>query len=263
MVDILYQEERLVAILEFLKENNRISVEKICSLFDISRDTARRDLVKLEEEKKIVRTRGGAILPSIHNEIKNYSNRLNTVSEEKKTIGKIAAALISPGDRVILDASTTVQSCAEYIDNVDCTIVTNSINQAEILSANSNINIQLLGGTLQKEHRFLYGSSVVEKLSEYIVDKAFIGVVGISENGLTIAHEEDGVVKRKMMQQAKQVIVLADNTKLGITDFFRFADLQNIDLLITDKAPPQIFQDLLSQHNVELLTAEDAEKGVD
>lgn len=259
----MYQEERLVAILEFLKRNNRISVEQICSLFDVSRDTARRDLVRLEEEKSIVRTRGGAILPSVHNEVKNYSHRLKTVSEEKRIIGKKAASLIYPGDRVILDASTTVQSCAEQIENTDCTVITNSINLAEVLSSKQDVNIQLLGGKLQKEHRFLYGSSVVEKLSEYHVDKAFIGVVGISDRGLTIAHEEDGTVKRKMIRQAKQVIVLADHTKLGITDFFRFADLKDIDLLITDKTPPKAFIDLLRKNNVELLTAEQENEGED
>lgn len=259
----LYQEERLLAILEFLNKNNRVSVEQICSLFDISRDTARRDLVKLEEEKSIVRTRGGAILPSVHDEVKNYSNRLNIVSEEKKIIGRKAASLIYPGDTLILDASTTVQSCAEHIENINCKIITNSINQAEILSSNPEINIQLLGGTLQKEHRFLYGASVVEKLSEYHVDKAFIGVVGISDKGLTIAHEEDGVVKKTMIQQAKQVIVLADHTKLGNTDFFRFADLQDIDLLITDKTPPKAFRDVLSKNNVELLTADQEDEGDD
>jgi DeoR/GlpR family transcriptional regulator of sugar metabolism len=259
----LYQEERLLAILEFLEKNNRISVEQICSLFDVSRDTARRDLVRLEEEKSIVRTRGGAILPSVHHEVKNYSHRLKTVSEEKKIIGKKAASLIYPGDRVILDASTTVQSCAEQIENMDCTIITNSINLAEVLSTKSEVNIQLLGGTLQKEHRFLYGSTVVEKLSEYHVDKAFIGVVGISERGITIAHEEDGVVKRKMIRQAKQVILLADHTKLGNTDFFRFADLKDIDLLITDKTPPKAFMELLRKSNVELLTAEQENEGED
>lgn len=259
----MYQEERLVAILEFLKRNNRISVEQICSLFDVSRDTARRDLVRLEEEKSIVRTRGGAILPSVHNEVKNYSHRLKTVSEEKRIIGKKAASLIYPGDRVILDASTTVQSCAEQIENTDCTVITNSINLAEVLSSKQDVNIQLLGGKLQKEHRFLYGSSVVEKLSEYHVDKAFIGVVGISDRGLTIAHEEDGTVKRKMIRQAKQVIVLADHTKLGITDFFRFADLKDIDLVITDKTPPKAFIDLLRKNNVELLTAEQENEGED
>ena len=251
----LYQEERLVLIMDFLKKHNRISVEQICSLFDVSRDTARRDLVRLEEEKSIVRTRGGAILPSVRDEIKNYTNRLTIVTEEKRIIGNKAASLIYPGDRVILDASTTVQACAEQMENMDCTIITNSINQAEVLSSKPEINIQLLGGTLQKEHRFLYGSTVLEKLSEYHVDKVFIGVVGISENGLTIALEEDGLVKRKMIQQAKQVIVLADHTKLGLTDFFRFADLQDIDLLITDQTPSKEFRELLRKNNVELLTA--------
>lgn len=252
---LLYQEERLLAILEYLKENQRISVEQICSLLNVSRDTARRDLVKLEENKAIVRTRGGAILPQSKIEIKNYTNRLKFVSNEKKIIGKKAASLISEGDRVILDASTTVQACAEQIKNMDCTVLTNSINQAEVLSANPQVNIHLLGGILEKEHRFLYGSTVVETLSQYNVDKAFIGVVGISEKGLTIAHEEDGVVKRKIIQQAKQVFVLADHTKFENTGYFRFAGLSDIDILITDREPSNEFMDLLIKYNVELIVA--------
>ncbi|MFB6466944.1 DeoR/GlpR family DNA-binding transcription regulator [Cytobacillus sp. Hz8] len=259
----MFQEERLFAIIKYLKENQRISVEQICSLLNVSRDTARRDLVKLEEEKSIVRTRGGAILPSSKHEIKTYSTRLKIVSEEKQIIGKKAASLIYPSDRVILDASTTVQACAEHMENVDCTVITNSINQAEILSINSKMNIQLLGGTLQKEHRFLYGSSVIKRLSQYYADKAFIGIIGISENGLTIAHEEDGFVKRKMMQQAKQVFALADHTKLGVTDFFCFAPLSEIDFLITDQTPADEFMEMLRKQNVELIIADQHEEGED
>ncbi|AXI10164.1 DeoR/GlpR transcriptional regulator [Oceanobacillus zhaokaii] len=253
----MYQEERLLAILEFLKKNNRITVEQICTLFDISRDTARRDLVKLEEEKSIIRTRGGAILPLAQNHVPSYSNRLKTVSNEKEQIGRRAASLISPGDTIILDTSTTVQACAESLGDLDCTVITNSINQAEILSAKQSLNIQLLGGTLQKEHRYLYGLSVIEKLSEYHVDKAFIGVLGVSEKGLTNVHEEDGEIKRKMIEQAKQVIVLADHTKLGKTGFFKYASLKDIDLLITDRTPPKAFRDLLTENNIDLLTADE------
>ncbi|MBM7587762.1 DeoR/GlpR family transcriptional regulator of sugar metabolism [Bacillus pakistanensis] len=252
----MYQEERLIAILDFLKKNKRISVEQICTLFDVSKDTARRDLVKLEEEKRIIRTRGGAILPALHNEIKDYSNRLKTVSEEKKIIGKKAAELMTEGDRIILDASTTVQACAEHLTIEDGTIITNSINQAEVLSNKRGIHIHLLGGQLQKEHRFLFGSAVIEKLSQYYVDKAFIGVVGISENGLTIAHEDDGMVKRKMISRAKQVIVVADHTKIGVTDFYQFADICEVDLFITDKTPSKAFQELLNKNNVDLLIAD-------
>jgi DeoR/GlpR family transcriptional regulator of sugar metabolism len=252
----MYQEERLIAILNYLENNKRISADQICTLFDVSRDTARRDLVRLEEDQKVVRTRGGAILPTPRHEIKDYANRLKMVSSEKKRIGQRAASLIQNGERIILDTSTTVQACAENMGEIPCTVMTNSINQAEILSSNPNADILLLGGILQKEHRFLYGSSVIEKLSQYKVDKAFIGVVGLSGSGLTLAHEEDGMVKRKMISQADQVIVLADHTKIGVTEFFRFAELSDIDLLITDKMPDKNFINILQRFNVELLIAE-------
>ncbi|WP_435541451.1 DUF977 family protein, partial [Bacillus paralicheniformis] len=83
----MYQEERLISIIDYLKEHKRISVEQICSLFGVSRDTARRDLVKLQEQGAIIRTRGGAILPTVHDEVKDYSGRLGMVSEEKSMIG--------------------------------------------------------------------------------------------------------------------------------------------------------------------------------
>lgn len=252
----MYQEERLISIIDYLKEHKRISVDQICSLLHVSRDTARRDLVKLKERGAIIRTRGGAILPTNHDEIKDYSGRLNIVSEEKNMIGKAAASLIREGDRVIFDASTTVQACAEHLPDLNCTIITNSINQAEVLSSRKGVDIHLLGGKLQKEHRFLYGASVIEKLSSYHVDKALIGVVGVSEHGLSIAHEEDGMVKRKIISQAEQVIALADHSKIGRTDFFQYAELSDIDLLITDRLPDKEFQRLLDQHGVELLLAE-------
>ncbi|KKB74464.1 MULTISPECIES: DeoR/GlpR family DNA-binding transcription regulator [Bacillus] len=252
----MYQEERLISIIDYLKEHKRISVDQICSLLHVSRDTARRDLVKLKERGVIIRTRGGAILPTNHDEIKDYSGRLNIVSEEKNMIGKAAASLIREGDRVIFDASTTVQACAEHLPDLNCTIITNSINQAEVLSSRKGVDIHLLGGKLQKEHRFLYGASVIEKLSSYHVDKALIGVVGVSEHGLSIAHEEDGMVKRKIISQAEQVIALADHSKIGRTDFFQYAELSDIDLLITDRLPDKEFQRLLDQHGVELLLAE-------
>ncbi|UOQ46366.1 DeoR/GlpR family DNA-binding transcription regulator [Halobacillus salinarum] len=256
----MYQEERLIEIIHYLKEHQRISVDDICEQFDVSRDTARRDLVKLEEQKAIVRTRGGAILPAAHKEIKDYRHRLHTVSAEKRQIGRKAASLIKNGDTLILDASTTVQACADQMEEIPCTVMTNSINLAEILSHKSDINIELLGGHLHKEHRFLYGTSVVDKLSHYFVDQAFVGVVGISEHGLTIAHEEDGMVKRKMIQQAKQVIVLADHTKIGVTEYFQYAELKDVDLLITDRIPTAAFQQALKEQNVELLVTEEEGK---
>ncbi|CDQ18433.1 DNA-binding transcriptional regulator of sugar metabolism, DeoR/GlpR family [Halobacillus karajensis] len=258
----MYQEERLIGVIQFLKEKRRISIDQMCEMFDISRDTARRDLVKLEERKAIVRTRGGAILPRTHTAIQDYSNRLNTVSYEKQQIGSKAASFIRAGDKIILDTSTTVQACANQIPPLEVTVITNSIHQAEILSNLESVSIQLLGGYLQKEHQFLYGASVIERLKKYHVDRAFIGVVGISEAGLTIAHEEDGMVKRNMIKQAEQVIVLADHTKFGVTEFFSFADLNDVDVIITDRLPDEDFRQCLNEANVDLIVTEEEGPGI-
>lgn len=249
----MYQEERLMAIVERLKEQKRISVEEICQLFGVSRDTARRDLVSLEEQGTIIRTRGGALLPQFHEQIKPYNQRLETFSEEKRKIGQVGASLIRSGDYILLDASTTVQACAEAI-TTSCTVVTNSIHQATLLASNpSSIHVHLLGGILEKEHFFLYGPSVKESLSHFFVDRAFLGVVGISEHGFTVAHEGDGAVMKEMIKQAKQVIILADASKFNQTSFYRFAGFEDIDLLITNEEPPNAIKEKLTDANVELM----------
>lgn len=249
----MYQEERMLAILEFLKKHDRISVDQICSMYDVSRDTARRDLVKLEEQGVISRTRGGAVLPALKNRLQNYQDRLQVVSREKKEIGLLAAALVQDGENIIMDTSTTVQACAEYLQVKDCTVVTNSINQAEILSNKDGIDIHLLGGKINKEHRFLYGASTVEKLTEYHADKVFIGVGGIKDLGLAIAHEEDGMVKKTMIERADQVIVLADHTKFGKPFFYRFAGLAQVDVIVTDKRPDPEMMAILKENGVQLM----------
>lgn len=246
----MYQEERMDSILEYLKKNKRISVEEICSIYDVSRDTARRDLVKLEQNGSIVRTHGGALLPTMEKEIKSYKDRLKYSSNEKKEIGKLAASLVKDGDKIIMDTSTTVQACAEFLNIQNCTVVTNSINQADILSNKAGIEIHLLGGKLDKQQGLLYGPSAITMLSNYHVDKAFVGVLGITEKGLYTANDEDGFVMKKMIEQADQVIALADYSKFGKSGFFKYADLSEIDIIITDKKPDDEFMKIIDDSGV-------------
>lgn len=249
----MYREERFQLILKYLEENKRISVEEVCSLCNISRDTARRDIVKLEERGSILRTRGGALLPSLGKEIGNYKDRLFDYSSEKKSIGKLAASLINDGDRIIMDTSTTVQSCIEFLDVENCDIITNSINLADMLSNIEGVNINLLGGKLNKEHRFLYGGSLISMLSNYYAQKLFIGTSGITKNGVMTLFEEDGFVKRKMIEQSDQVILLADRSKLGKSGFFKYADLSQIDIIITDALPDKDLLEVLKGFEIEIM----------
>lgn len=251
----MFQEERMQLIIEHLRKHHRISAEEIVSLFDVSRDTARRDLIKLEEQEAIIRTRGGAILPSPPQEFKSYQDRLKYVSEEKRAIGQLAAALVRSGEMIILDSSTTVQSCAENLNGKSCTVITNSIHSADLLSNHTAVQIRLLGGQLDKEQRYVYGAPVIETLSHYYVDKAFIGIGGFTMDGFS-ASEEEGKIKHQMMKSAKKVIVLADHSKMGKRYGYRFADWTLVDVLITDQWPDQEWLDFLNEQKVEILIPE-------
>lgn len=253
----LSQEERLVHILSYLNQHHRVTLQTICELYDVSRDTARRDVVKLAETTQVVRTRGGLMLPSLSKEIYGYKERLNRESLGKLEIGRAAASLVSDGEFIILDASTTVQFVAECLTARNVTVVTNAIDAASILSEKENVTVHILGGVLNGAHRFLHGASTLEKLSEYHVDKLFLGACGITGDGLSYPHEEDGVVKREMIRHADQVIVLADHTKFGKRLFHKISDLVAIDILVTDQEPGVELQRALDESEVHVIVVKE------
>jgi len=256
----MYQEERMDAIIKLLEQQERVGIQEICQLFGVSRDTVRRDLLKMEESGLIIRTHGGAILPKKTKEIYEYKERLIRESDGKREIGAFAATLVKNGDFIIMDASTTVQFAAENIAAEQVVVVTNSIDIADVVSRKPSLRTYLLGGELDPQHRFLYGQSTIAKLADYQVDKLFLGACGITAGGLSYPHEEDGIVKREMIKRASQVIVLADHTKFGAQMFYRIAGLEAIDLLITDCRPDEELIDLLAAHNVELLIVSEEDR---
>ncbi|KEI97832.1 DeoR/GlpR family DNA-binding transcription regulator [Clostridium botulinum] len=255
----MYQEERMNKILEYLKINKRIKVDEICKMCNVSRDTARRDLVNLEKEGAILRTHGGAILPNTRGKVKNYEDRLLIYPTEKKLIAKLATSLIKNTDKLIMDSSTTVQIFAEMLEVENLSVITNSINLAHRLSKKANIDIHLLGGILDCEYKFLYGPSTIDMLSNYFADKACIGALGISEKGITVAHAEDASVMKKMIEQSNETIVLVDHSKFGNNGFFKVCDLCDIDLIVTDKLPNKDLTKIFEENNIDIMAVN--EKG--
>lgn len=249
----MYQDERMDAILTYLKQYERVDMETICEMNQVSRDTARRDLVKLEEEGKIVRTRGGAKSPTFYHEVFNYDQRLQKDSDAKKQIGSYAAGLIQDGDHLLLDVSTTVQFLAENMVSRNNVVVTNSIDIAGILSRKEDVSIHLLGGLLNNKHRSIYGPRTMQHLGDIKVNKLFLGACGISSEGLTIPIEEEGFLLKEMIRSSDQVIVLADSSKFNRTYFQKVCSLEEIDILVTDQEMDAKLRKLLEQNNVETI----------
>lgn len=248
------QEDRIKSIVDYLKINGKISMDDICSLYEVSYDTARRDLVKMETDDLIVRVRGGAILPSMTKHINSYKNRLSD-AETKRSIAVTAASLIQDGDYLLLDTGTTTQYIAEFMTTVNNVVVTNSIDIASVLCDKPQTTIHLLGGVLNTWHRYAHGPRTIEMLHDIKVDKLFLGTCGISPEGLFAPTEEEAYIKREMIKRANQVMLLADSSKFEKQLFHRVCRFDAFDILITDVKPKDPFGKLFTDCDIQVIVA--------
>ncbi|MCR8645430.1 DeoR/GlpR family DNA-binding transcription regulator [Paenibacillus sp. N1-5-1-14] len=245
------QEARLLKILDYLKQHQSMSVGEICSIFQVSRDTARRDIVRLVQEGVVVRTHGGVALPELQKVLSSYQDRLIEESTSKNHIGKFAAKLIHDHETVFLDVSTTVQFVAEHIQAKQITAVTHSIDNVAILSKRDDLSIYVLGGYLHTQNRLLYGPSIIDKISEIRADKAYIGATSIQPDGLYYPYEEDVRVKKEMAKQSDQVILVVDHSKFAAKSRFKL-DIDYVDIIVTDQPISNEMREVFDQKNITL-----------
>lgn len=124
------------------------------------------------------------------------------------------------------------------------------------LKTNDRTEISVLPGKLYKQQLFLYGSDTVKKIEQYCTDYALLGVFTLSEEGLFIHTEGEGMVKWQMVKQGNYVMTLTDHTKFGTTCLFKVCSLSEIDMLITDKQLSAVLTQKLESNNVEIVLTE-------
>jgi DeoR family transcriptional regulator of aga operon len=222
--------------MEMLLKQGSIMVADLTEVLNVSSVTIRKDLTELEKANKLYRSHGKAIMmnPFANNRSVNVKEKL--APEAKQNIGREAASLITTDDSIIIASGTTVHALARNIvPQHRLNVVTASLQVSVILAQNESIDIMQLGGMLR--HSSL---SVVGQYSESILDKCafsklFMGVDGIDfEYGITTTDMREAELNRKMMGAAQKTIVLADSSKFGRRGFAKIADMDEIDLIITD-----------------------------
>lgn len=249
--ECMSQKKRIEQIKELLHAHNEISLEDIMEKFQVSRDTARRDLVRLEEDGDIVRVKRGAILSSQHSRVTRYQER--NISQEKEHIAQTACSFIHDGDTILFDTSTTVELTARYMSSKDVTAITNSIDIVTNLSERSDITVYMVGGKFNPHNRNFVGLHTVEELAKYQAHTLFIGACGIGTGGLTSPDEGEAYVKKSMMRASQRVIVLTEYTKFQKTFLHKVCGLEEIDIIITNQAPPPEIEQQLYHYNIELI----------
>ena len=243
----LATQERYKQILIHLNQNGQVQVDDLAAQLDVSPSTIRRDLTQMELQGLLRRFHGGAELvqpllyePFRHNITFNDQEGVN--ANEKRRIAQAAAEMINSGDTIAFSAGTTTTQITRFLGHVkDVTIMTNTINVAMELSQRQDIKVFVTGGYISGGWFSLVGETAINAIQSLYVDKVFIGLNGMdSVTGLTSHYVDEAAIVRAIIQQARQKIVVADHSKIGITARARICDIDKIDVLITDmETPPE------------------------
>ena len=229
--------DRRSIILERIQQTSSVRVTELAEEFEVTEETIRRDLEKLESEGFVTRTYGGAVLVQNNTSDLSIHVRETQNQEGKRRIARNVVEMIEDGDTLMVDSSTTAMYVAKNLKGrSNITMITNSVRIPQEVAAQDSMKIIVTGGVLRPGIMSMVGAITEETLDRYYVNKAIIGCKALDpELGTFEPHEQESVIKRKMRKNAKTVILVADHTKFGKKSFIRTLRTEEIDILITDE----------------------------
>lgn len=246
--------ERRKKIIDLAHQDKKVLVSDLSRMFDVTEETIRRDLEKLEKDGIVSRTYGGAMLNRHTNEDLPFTTRNSLNTEIKRSIALKALDLINDGDTLMVDPSSTSFEFLKLLGNKNnLTVITNSVNVLYEFSA-SGMNIVSTGGSLRPRSQSLVGPIAQDTVQRYYVDKAVISCKGLDlDRSITESNEPECELKKYMLRQCDKIILLADRTKFDKTAFSLLMELGRIDYLITDSRPTEKWLRKLDELNIELI----------
>jgi DeoR family fructose operon transcriptional repressor len=234
----VYAEERQQAIADLVSQRGRLSVTALADEYDVTTETVRRDLSVLERAGILRRVHGGAVPASALAGLEpKVGERDLSHSDQKDRIARQAVDLLPPsGGTVILDAGTTTARLAMMLPrDLRLTVITNAVPIASRLAGSANLDLYLLPGRVRPATHAAVGEDTVEALQRLRVDVAFIGANGLTVgHGLTTPDHGEAAAKRAIVSSAQLVVVLIDSSKIGQEHTVRFAEVDDVDLVVTD-----------------------------
>lgn len=230
-----------------------ITLDELCEIFDVSKNTIRRDINQLELEGSIEKVYGGIkakntdVLPFQQRNIKN-----NTA---KMKIGKIASQFVKEGDIIFIDSGTTTSHIMDsFPKDLKCTILTNNFDVIEQCTVLPNISLYILGTFYKHRTRSFINTDGQIDLGNYYITKAFMSSTGLSLKGATNADPLEHVIKSAICQRADEVILMLDSSKYDKPTLMTYTRLEDIDKFVTDVVPPEEYLNFFDTHNITVYT---------
>lgn len=243
--------ERHLEILKRIQDRGGIRVASLAKELNVTEETIRRDLERLDTEGKLRRIRGGALpLESDRRELP-MSVRETVNLDKKRAIAALAVKHVNEGDVIALDASSTAREMARLLPDRPVTVISNSLSVASVLLNRAEIRLICTGGFLDAPSMSFVGSLAEESLDRFHIKKLFFSCAGIDPvRGLSVTADEHAGIKKRMIDSADKVYLLADSTKFNTSAVEFFARLSDVDVVITDTGIDPALVDEIRQQGV-------------
>jgi DeoR family transcriptional regulator, fructose operon transcriptional repressor len=249
---------RRTRILSSVEVKGTIKVVELARQLEVTEMTIRRDLIELEREGLVKRVHGGVISARGRSYEPTMLMRNTIHSEEKKRIGKRAAAMVNEGDCIGLDVgTTTIEVARNLVGKRNLTIITPSLVIANLMANQPDIRLVLPGGIIRPGEVSMVGDLTLRAFDIFHMDLLFLGMGGIdSKAGMTEYNWEDTLVKQAMLKAAKEVVIVLDASKFERIATINVAPITAVNTMVTNQAPPPPLSEELEKAGVKVIIAE-------
>ncbi|WZL73987.1 DeoR/GlpR family DNA-binding transcription regulator [Clostridiaceae bacterium 35-E11] len=258
----LSAEERKERILYELNNYGKVMVKQLAEQFGVTMETIRRDLDFLEIQCQLKRIHGGAIKISYDKTEPSHTQRRDVFREEKQKIGHRAANFINDDEVIAIDTGTTTCEILYHLkDKKNITVILNNIAALNIIMDLKNKGlfhgkILFLGGEINTDQLSSFGPMSEKMMGDFYVDKAFIAVGGMSlKHGLTSYDMNEASLTQKIMENAKEVVVVADHSKIGVRNFYKICEIEETHMIVSDENPPKEWEEFLGKNEMKWIKA--------
>jgi DeoR family fructose operon transcriptional repressor len=244
-------QKRKQIILDKLNIDGEVDVKLIAAELDISEITIRRDLNQLASDGLLYRTHGGAMKVNPLEIPHEFVNKVAKNVEAKDKICRAAANQINHGDIIFMDCGSTVFRLCQFIKSKKIKVITNSIPVVYELQ-NSMVSLNIIGGEFNAERQAIHGTMANEHIARYKATKAFLGVDGISRNGLFANSELEADITQAFAAHSTKTYLLCDDSKIGRESYLKFGELSMINAIITNSKSDKLIY--FKKKGIEIIT---------
>jgi DeoR/GlpR family transcriptional regulator of sugar metabolism len=241
-------------IVELIDVNGEVTVAELDEILQVSPSTIRRDLQDLARLGQIRRTHGGALPAKQPDSEPPIVQRQHIAGAAKERIGRAAVALVQPEQTIFLGSGSTVQQMARHLSRIPrLTVITNALNIVNALRGHDNIELIIIGGMFRSDELSMVGHVAEQALREFRADLVFMGMRAIHpDHGFTNAYLPEAMTDRAILRMGREVVVLADGSKLGRVSAVFLAPVNAAERLITDVTAPLEVVDALRELDLEV-----------